>query len=614
MVQFDAAGRRPLIPAFILVAILLLSIPITGFFRLDAAWTVYALVTLLMAAGHLGFTHFIYREGRTGLWLGWKKFTGYSIPVFYFVHALPRVTWEKAGLIGPGRATLVFLLTLLATLAGILVFWLSSRPATLAAVGVIEADEVGDRALRKKRMRERQLQKHRRNLLLAGLEWIDALAWAAIAVLLVNIFVFQLYVVPSESMVPTFLVGDRPFTLKLATGPRIPLTEWRLPFLRLPQRGDVVTIANPRYPENHGVDLKKYVSQLVYMITFTTVNLDATLPDGTPKADPLVKRVVGVPGDRLMMVDDQLYVRRAGDADWRKQAEPWAQVDLWKESEALKKKIQVLPIDQQTRDFLSSMDAERLALDQGAAGKAVEASLSAAEAALARIGPARLAAFEKGELTKAAVAETGARDEAMALAAKGGNPWSQAGSNVDAFALALAAAKDGAARKALEAYAAGALKAAATSPADAYEKASRALSLEIKATALARTARVLSLLAAASPIEAFGSDPELQRLDLEARKLDWYLRSTWDSRNFPAFPSETSYLGPTQYFAMGDNRYNSLDFRYREGIQRPRALDPVDPAPVLYLSMLDPFPLEREFIEGTALFRLWPFTRFGSLK
>ena len=90
----DPLAQRPLVPAFILVAVLLLSIFLTGFARLDLLWLVYLVVTLAIAAGHLAFTHFIYRKGKRSLWLTWKKFTGYSIPVFYCVHALPRVSWQ----------------------------------------------------------------------------------------------------------------------------------------------------------------------------------------------------------------------------------------------------------------------------------------------------------------------------------------------------------------------------------------------------------------------------------------------------------------------------------------------------------------------------------------
>ena len=41
------------------------------------------------------------------------------------------------------------------------------------------------------------------------LDWIDAIVQAVCMVLLIQIFILQLYVIPSESMVPTFLVKDR---------------------------------------------------------------------------------------------------------------------------------------------------------------------------------------------------------------------------------------------------------------------------------------------------------------------------------------------------------------------------------------------------------------------
>jgi signal peptidase I len=610
----DSNAGKPLIPTLAWLAVLFLSILLAGLPRVDLPWLVYLLVTLLIIGVELFFVDAIWRKGRKELYLGWKKFTGYALPVFYFVHALPRVTWEKAGLIGEGRATFLFVVTAIATAMGGLVFFIALRPASLAAFGVIKADEVGNRALRKKRGKERQAAGHRRNFLLVILEWVDALAWAAIAVLIVNIFIFQLYVVPTESMVPAFLVGDRPFTLKLAVGPRIPLTEWRLPILRLPQRGDIITIANPRYPENHGVDLKKYASQLVYMLSFTTVNLDSTLPDGTPKSDPLVKRLTGLPGDRLMMVDDQLYVRRQGDADWSPVKEPWARTDLWKEGAPLRSKIQALPMDEKTRAFLTEIDRVKNSADAAALSATMAAELAKAQASLARIGPATLAAWNARQLTRAPSNVAARRDEAVAAAGRGENPFATQGAGSEDLPLALAAASDKAVATALIAYTEGARKAAATPATDAYERGSRVLALLIKANLLARVEEDLALLAASSPIEAFGSDPFLTKLNGEAERYYYYLLRFYDSRNFPAFPSKDGYLGPTQYFAMGDNRYNSLDFRFREATPRPRPLDPADPVPLVYSSLMDPFPLEREFIEGTALFRIWPFTRFGKIE
>ena len=64
------------------------------------------------------------------------------------------------------------------------------------------------------------------------LEWVDAIAFAAIAVILINIFVFQLYVIPFRVHGAGFPHRTTaPFTVKVTMGPRLPLTEWRLPFL-----------------------------------------------------------------------------------------------------------------------------------------------------------------------------------------------------------------------------------------------------------------------------------------------------------------------------------------------------------------------------------------------
>jgi len=69
--------------------------------------------------------------------------------------------------------------------------------------------------------------------------------------------------VPSGSMQPTILVGDRIFVNKLAYDLKVPFTTWHLAEWSQPSRGDIVVFYSPR--------------------------------DGTR----LVKRVVGLPGDTL---------------------------------------------------------------------------------------------------------------------------------------------------------------------------------------------------------------------------------------------------------------------------------------------------------------------------
>ncbi len=251
--------------------------------RFTAFYAAYLVVDVGLAAGALAFLDAIYRRNKTTLHPAFKKYVGYALVIHYAAAAMPRVDWAGSGLIGQGRVAYLFVLTALCLASGILLFVVSGRPAVYASLGLIEDEEVGDKELRKKRFAERR----RKGFFNGVLEWADALGFAAILVILINTFVFQLYEIPSESMVPAFLMKDRPFTAKFEAGPRIPLTDWRLPFLRLPRRGDIITLANPRYPENQSVNLKKYLAQLVSMVTFTAVNIDKYLPDGSQKADPL---------------------------------------------------------------------------------------------------------------------------------------------------------------------------------------------------------------------------------------------------------------------------------------------------------------------------------------
>jgi signal peptidase I len=78
--------------------------------------------------------------------------------------------------------------------------------------------------------------------------------------------------VPSGSMQPTILVGDRLFVNKLAYDLKVPFTTWHLAQWSNPQRGDIVVFYSPH--------------------------------DGTR----LVKRVVGLPGDTVELREEQLVI------------------------------------------------------------------------------------------------------------------------------------------------------------------------------------------------------------------------------------------------------------------------------------------------------------------
>jgi signal peptidase I len=581
--------------------------------RFTAFYAIYLAVTLGLAGGSLAFLKAIYRDGKKSLHPAFKKFLGYGLVLHYAAAALPRVDWASSGLIGQGRVTYLFVLAMLCLALGVALFVMMGRPSAYAALGLIEDEEVKDKALRK----ERASENRKKGFLHGTLEWVDALGFAAILVILIQTFVFQLYEIPSESMVPAFLIKDRPFTSKIDAGPRVPLTDWRLPWLRLPKRGDIVTMANPRYPENQSVNLKKYLAQFVSMITFTAVNIDKYLPDGSIKSDPLVKRIVGVPGEKLMMVDDLLYAKRSGDAAFAPVDidKTWARVDLWKESPELAAKIQDMPIDEKHRAALDAWDKRKREADPVALVASIGESARALSSSVPSV--ARASAFLKA-LGAAAPDRYQLLAQYINAFAKPnpelGNPLSLAGTGAGDIALGLALAMpvSPALRSSLAEYAA--CPAASARGENAYEQGSRMLNLLVKDNVLRRAARAAALVSKGSDYEALAKDPAYSALTTSASELYVYLDGLYDTRNFPEFPAGSEYLGKDQYFAMGDNRYNSLDFRYKTGYRASRALDSADPASIRYDSNIEPFALDLKYIEGYALFRVWPPSRVGAIR
>ena len=76
-------------------------------------------------------------------------------------------------------------------------------------------------------------------------EWAESIIIAVILALVIRTFVVQAFKIPSGSMIPTFKVGDRIFVNKFIYGAHVPLTEFRLPGLREPKRGDIIVFISP---------------------------------------------------------------------------------------------------------------------------------------------------------------------------------------------------------------------------------------------------------------------------------------------------------------------------------------------------------------------------------
>src|SRR2546422_8821174 len=96
--------------------------------------------------------------------------------------------------------------------------------------------------------------------------WMRSLGMALVLFLIIRTLLVEAFQIPSGSMERTLLAGDFLFVNKAVYGAQIPGTHARLPGFESPRRGDIIVFAYPKNPE------------LNY-----------------------VKRVIGVPGDRVEM-------------------------------------------------------------------------------------------------------------------------------------------------------------------------------------------------------------------------------------------------------------------------------------------------------------------------
>ncbi|MBI3615318.1 MAG: signal peptidase I [Candidatus Omnitrophica bacterium] len=76
-------------------------------------------------------------------------------------------------------------------------------------------------------------------------EYVESLVVAVLLALVVRTFFVQAFKIPTGSMRPTLMEGDRILVNKVVYGIRIPFMVWHLPAVRPPRRGDLVVFHAP---------------------------------------------------------------------------------------------------------------------------------------------------------------------------------------------------------------------------------------------------------------------------------------------------------------------------------------------------------------------------------
>lgn len=192
------------------------------------------------------------------------------------------------------------------------------------------------------------------------MSWVDAIVFALIAVYLINSFLFQNYQIPSSSLEKTLLVGDFLAVSKASYGPRVPMTPLSFPlvqntfpgintnsYLEKPQvkykrmkgldtiaRNDIVVF---NFPAGDTIALKMqnpdyyticYREGLAYVINYLqkeptpelcyqygrqlvrskSAQYGKIMYRPVDRRENYVKRCVGLPGDVLQIINNQIYV------------------------------------------------------------------------------------------------------------------------------------------------------------------------------------------------------------------------------------------------------------------------------------------------------------------
>ena len=122
-----------------------------------------------------------------------------------------------------------------------------------------------------------------------ALEWARSIVFAIALAMVFRWPILEPFKIPSGSMEPTFYSGDRIFVNKYQNGVRYPFNGFRIPFTR----------TNTWYAEGRLLPVSK--PERFDIVVFKAAEKGV-------KKDILVKRIVGLPGERIHIAGGKVYV------------------------------------------------------------------------------------------------------------------------------------------------------------------------------------------------------------------------------------------------------------------------------------------------------------------
>ena len=122
---------------------------------------------------------------------------------------------------------------------------------------------------------------------------VESLVFALLFALVLRTFLIEPFKIPTRSMVPTLLEGDQLFVTKLSYGIRLPILNKYVVQFSKPQRGDVVVFAFPNQ------SAAEYLAR---------TNSGCLPMESLADEKDYIKRIVGVEGDTIEVIDQVVYV------------------------------------------------------------------------------------------------------------------------------------------------------------------------------------------------------------------------------------------------------------------------------------------------------------------